>query len=355
MKNKTKIYFIGRKQGVGLRKYRLSHLENRRKFEAEGFKDANKKIKQVRLIQNADVVWVRVRPEITKDNERDIIQNRLKKIRKAIPIINDISVFDNYDCKDNTFDLWIKHNVNCPSFLVLEPAEVEQNLNKNFDKLLKFIKRYNKIFLRTNNETASKGIYVLTPQSSKNQIKTALFSLLKRCKVHQLKRKSTRIIGVEFLKSDCSSGFQDLYRAHVLFGRIISFYAVTSKKDVFHNIDMTIKDLDRFITLNQKFQKKLETLKSEIIKAVESLDCNLGAIEFFLINNKPIFIELNPMWGGHASNHGFGNESVQSYLINNRTTLENSIPNIYNFMDRKSYYKNLFEYIHEYISKTTML
>ena len=192
-------------------------------------------------------------------------------------------------------------------------------------------------------------------KSSKKQIETVLFYLLKRCKVHQLERKSTRIFGVEFLKSDCSSGFQDLYRAHVLFGRIISFYAVTSKKDVFHNIDMTIKDLDRFITLNQKFQKKLDTLKSEIIKAVESLDCNLGAIEFFLINNKPIFIELNPMWGGHASNHGFGNESVQSYLINNRTTLENSIPNIYKFMDRKSYYKNLFEYIHEYISKTTML
>ncbi len=355
MKNKTKIYFIGRKQGVGLRKYRLSHLENRRKFEAEGFKDANKKIKQVRLIQNADVVWVRVRPEITKDNERDIIQNRLKKIRKTIPIINDISVFDNYDCKDITFDLWNKHNVNCPNFLTLEPRKVEQNLNKILDKILKFIKKHNKIFLRTNNETASKGMYILTSQSSIKQIKTALFYLLERCKVHQFERKSTRIIGVKFLEPECSSGFQDLYRAHVLFGRIISFYAVTSKKDVFHNVDMTVEDLDRFITLNQKFQKKLQSLKSEIIKAVESLDCNLGAIEFFLINNKPIFIELNPMWGGHASKHGFGDQSMQNYLINNRDTLEDSIPNIYNFMDREFYYKDLFEYIHEYISKTTKL
>ena len=352
---KTKIYFIGRKQGIGLRRYRLSHLENRRKFETEGLKNAHKKIKQVRLIQNADVVWVRVRPEFTKDKERAIIENRLKKIRKKTPIINDISVFDNYDCKDITFDLWDKRGVNCPNYLILEPTEVEQDLNKKLDKLSKFIKKNKKIFLRTNNETASLGIYILTSKSNKDQIENALFSLVKRCKIHQIERKSTRIMAVEFVNPQDSNGFQDLYRAHVLFGKIISFYGVTSKKDVFHNVDMTIKDLDRFIILNQIFQKKLESLKPKIIKAAESLGCNIGAIEFFLINNKPIFIEINPMWGGHASKHGFGDESVQNYLINNRINLENRIPNIYNFLDRKSYYKNLFENIHQHISKTTKL
>ena len=59
MTKRTKIYFIGRKQGIGHRRYRLSHLENRRKHEPEGLKDAKDKIKQVRLVQNADVIWVR--------------------------------------------------------------------------------------------------------------------------------------------------------------------------------------------------------------------------------------------------------------------------------------------------------
>ena len=101
MKN-VSIYFIGRKQGIGFRRYRLSHLENRRKDEYEGLQDAYKKIRQVRLIQNADVVWVRVRPEHTKDHERAIIEKRLKAIRGKVPIINDINIFDNYETFSGT-------------------------------------------------------------------------------------------------------------------------------------------------------------------------------------------------------------------------------------------------------------
>ena len=51
--------------------------------------------------------------------------------------------------------------------------------------------------------------------------------------------------------------------------------------------------------LNEKVPNKISMLEPEILKAVASLGCNLGAIEFFIENNKPIFIELNPMWGGH--------------------------------------------------------
>ena len=91
------IYFIGRKQGIGLRRYRLSHLENRRKYEYKGFQDAYKSIRQVRLIQNADVVWVRVRPEHTTDYERIIIEKRLKTIRGKVPIINDINISSHLD------------------------------------------------------------------------------------------------------------------------------------------------------------------------------------------------------------------------------------------------------------------
>jgi len=352
---KTKIYFIGRKQGIGLRKYRLSHLENRRKLEAEGLKNAYEKIKQVRLIQNADVIWVRVRPEFTTDKERNMIENRLKKIRNKILIINDISVFENYDCKDSAFNLWNENGVKCPNYLTFELQKVENNLDQIIDDILSFLKKYKKIFLRTNNETASNGISILTSKSSKNEIQSIFLSLAERCKIHQSERKSTRIMAVEFINPRDNNGFQDLYRAHILFDKIISFYAVTSKKDVFHNIDMTIEDIDRFIMMNEKFQNKLELLKPKIIRATESLRCNIGAIEFFLINNEPIFIELNPMWGGHASKYGFGDQSMQNYLIDNRINLENRIPNIYNFMDRELYYKNLFEYIHDYISKTTKL
>ena len=146
MHKKTKIYFIGRKQGIGLRKYRLSHLENRRKLEAEGLKNAYEKIKQVRLIQNADVIWVRVRPEFTSDKERNIIENRLKKIRNKIFIINDISVFENYDCKDSAFNLWNENGVKCPNYLTFELQKVENNLDQIIDDILSFLKKYKKYF-----------------------------------------------------------------------------------------------------------------------------------------------------------------------------------------------------------------
>jgi hypothetical protein len=80
-------------------------LENRRPFEAIGLLDANNSIYQVRSINNADIIWVRVRPEFTTDSERKKIEKRIHSRRGNTHIINDISVFDNYDCKDTTFSI----------------------------------------------------------------------------------------------------------------------------------------------------------------------------------------------------------------------------------------------------------
>ena len=132
-------------------------------------------------------------------------------------------------------------------------------------------------------------------------------------------------------------------------GKIISFYAVTSKKDIFHNIDMASDDLERFIMLNENLPDKISSLKSKLIKAVESVGCNLGAIEFFLKNNEPVFLELNPMWGGHASMIGFGNTKVQNYLDTHKKALKERIPNIYAWLNYPDYYKALFEQINKSI------
>ena len=61
-------------------------------------------------------------------------------------------------------------------------------------------------------------------------------------------------MGTEFIQSDKDSDYQDLYRVHTLFGNILSFYAVTSKKEIFHNVDMDEADMNRFI--NKDFVSK---------------------------------------------------------------------------------------------------
>ena len=350
MNNKTSIYFIGRKQGVGFRRFRMSHLENRRKYESEGLRDAKDAIIQTRWIKKADVIWVRVRPEHTTDKERVVIGKHLQGLRDKIPIVNDIAVFDNYDCKDQSFQLWRKHSIPCPDFITINENSNSANSEENILLVSNFIKNHGKIFLRTNNETASLGMHTLTSESGRGDIEHALLSLKDRVENQKTTRSSTKIMGTEFIQSDKNSDYQDLYRVHTIFGNILSFYAVTSKMEIFHNVDMDERDMNRFIDLNEDLCNKIDSLKEIILNAVNTLNCNLGAIEFFLVNEKPIFIELNPMWGGHASIHGFGNEKMRTYLIKNREVLEKRIPNIYNFMDRRAYYKKLYEFIHDHIN-----
>ena len=350
MNNRTNIYFIGRKQGVGFRHFRMSHLENRRKYESEGLKDAKESIVQTRWITKADVIWVRVRPEHTNDKERVAVEKHLLHLRDKIPIINDIAIFDHYDCKDQSFQLWKKHGILCPDFITINENSISENSEENILLISNFIEKHGKIFLRTNNETASLGMHTLTSESGRGDIEHALLLLKDRVENQKTTRSSTKILGTEFIHSNKDSEYQDLYRVHTLFGNILSFYAVTSKKEIFHNVDMDERDMNRFIDLNEDLCNKIDSLKEIVLNAVKALNCNLGAIEFFLVNEKPIFIELNPMWGGHASIHGFGNEKMRTYLIENRKVLEKRIPNIYNFMDRRAYYKKLYEFIHKHIS-----
>jgi len=320
-------------------------LENRRPGEPSGFRRSNSLIQQVRFIRNADIIWVRVRPEHTTDQERAIIDNRLRPFRNRIPIINDISIFDNYDCKDKAFSIWKEHGIGCPDFLSFNVDNHTYNHFNVVEKVSKFLKKHEKILLRTNNETAANGMYVLGPSETKKDINAVLFNLEMRCKELVKNRKNTRIIATEFIKSQHSDGYIDLYRAHILLGKIISYYVVTNKKDIFHNVDMNEECLERFIQLNNSLCNKIEHLDSQIIFASKVLGCNLGAVEFFLIGDKPIFIELNPMWGGHASTFGFGDSKVQNYLDVNKRELISQIPNIYYWLDYPNYYKNLFELI----------
>jgi hypothetical protein len=210
------------------------------------------------------------------------------------------------------------------------------------------VAKYGKVFMRTNNETAANGMFLLDEESSAGFIVEKMHELIQRCKNLINNRKDTRIVLVQFIKPKNKDRNIDLYRVHLLFGNILSYYAVTAKLDIFHNCDMDVRDLDRFIDLNRSISKLVEKHKNIILEAAEVLGCNLGAIEFFVKDGRPVFLEFNPMWGGQASKVGFGNAEIQDYLYENRKDLIEQIPNIYSFLDYKNYYKTLFESIHNY-------
>ena len=345
---KSKIYFIGRKQGFGKRRWRLSHLENRRQKEAEGLKAAGDSIVQTRFISSADSIWIRVRPEFTTDIEVERIDRRLKPYRQEKTIINDVTSFYNYDSKDRTFEIWNKEGIQCPDYLSISPHDVDNDIESTVSEIKIFIDKHRKVFLRTNNETAANGMFLLDAESSKEFIIEKIQELIQRCKYLLKKRKDTRIVLVQFIMPEDKEGNMDLYRVHLILGNILSYYAVTAKLDIFHNCDMDVNSLDKFIDLNKSISKIVDKHKNTILAASEVLGCNLGAIEFFIRDGKPVFIEFNPMWGGQASKVGFGNTQLQSHLLMNKEELTEQIPNIYSFLDYKAYYRKLFESVHTY-------
>ena len=168
----------------------MSHLENRRKYESEGLKDAKESIVQTRWIKKADVIWVRVRPEHTTDKERVAVEKHLLHLRDKIPIINDIAIFDHYDCKDQSFQLWKKHGIPCPDFITINENSISENPEENILLVSNFIEKHGKIFLRTNNETASLGMHTLTSESGRDDIEHALLLLKDRVENQKTTRSS---------------------------------------------------------------------------------------------------------------------------------------------------------------------
>mgnify|MGYP001234048019 CR=1 FL=1 len=348
---RSKIYFIGRKQGFGKRRWRLSHLENRRHKESEGLQEASHCIIQTRFISQADSIWVRVRPEFTTDKEVIRINQRLETYRKEKTIINDTSSFYNYDSKDRTFGIWEKENIPCPEFLPISLIDAGNDIDSTIARIKEFIDEHGKAFLRTNNETAANGIALLERDTPMQEVNEKLKILINRCKDFLQQRKDTRIVLVQFINPKTDQSFNDIYRVHLLLGKVISYYVVTANLDVFHNCDMDLNSLNRFIELNTSISEVVEKHKETILRASEVLGCNLGAIEFFIRDGKPIFLEFNPMWGGQASKIGFGNSKFQSYLVENKKDLSEKIPNVYSFLNYKNYYRDLFKNIHYHCSE----
>jgi len=110
---------------------------------------------------------------------------------------------------------------------------------------------------------------------------------------------------------------------------------------------MRINDAKSFVSANKEFKDILPLIKDDLIKAVNVLGCNIGALEFFIVDGQPCFLELNPIWGGHASRGGFGDKEMMKYLDSNKDELITDIPNIYRWLDYKSYYTKMYSIIRD--------
>lgn len=339
----NKIYFLGRYQGNSFYKFIPKKIENSRLDEVAGF-NLSKKLKRTHLINKANILFFRHKPENTTDLHIQKLTNRISKHNNKL-IINNINSFNNYNSKDRAFKIWKENNLWCPDYIVFSNNEINNHKNRVIKKINDFFKKYNKIIIRTNNEAGGNGLYVI---EHKKDITATVEELIKKVNTKIKSAKDSKFMCVEYINIDSENNYNEVYRVHILFDKVLSYYIATSKKKQFHQADMGMDDLDRFIEVNCKFQTILPKIKQKLISAVKYLGNNIGAIEFFLINNEPCFIELNPMWGGAAGRGGFGNNEMKEYINSNKSKLYSEIPNIYNWLDYKNYYKNMYEIINQH-------
>ena len=78
-----------------------------------------------------------------------------------------------------------------------------------------------------------------------------------------------------------------------------------------------------------------------IIKAMQSIT-NMGAVDFLLVNDEPIFLEINPIWKGNFFEKNFGNNKILLDWFYNKPDLEKVIPNVFQFKSPIQYWKNFY-------------
>ena len=102
-------------------------------------------------------------------------------------------------------------------------------------------------------------------------------------------------------------------------------------------------DLNEFIRINSKFAEVLnnDSFKKKILKAMSSIT-NMGAVDFLLVDDKPIFLEINPMWKGNFFEKNFGDNKILLEWFYKKPELEKIIPNVFQFKYPIKYWGNFY-------------
>ena len=191
----NKIYFLGRKQGYSNYKYLPSKIENRRPFEVKGLEIANN-VERTHFINNANILFFRNKPEKTTDSQVEQLKKRIANHQNKL-IINDINSFYNYDSKDRAFKIWKDNKLSCPDFICFNHDEIINNPSDAIIKIKTFFKKHKKIILRTNNDTGSKGMFIIEHINEISQTFKNLISIVdKKIKTF----KDSKIMCVQYVE-----------------------------------------------------------------------------------------------------------------------------------------------------------
>ena len=313
----VRIYFLGLLNGRWpmLRRSTFRHLrklEDRVPGESEALTRVTG-LKRTLFRKQANIVFARNSPDDTTEKEYTKLKRIANKLPNHVLQINPLNAFHNHVDKIRTFNHWKRANIPCPEFIAL-PKNV--HFDERFKIVLQFMKRFGAILLRTNNQGAGSGLYILDDRASEARITQVLKQLDKRIKEPELSRRNTRIIAVKILKKDTPLaearvfvvGNQLLTECSI--GRIIPTQLQqlsVSEQANYHDYcnyfkahDISKADITLFHEANYQLKQRLQQdqqLSKQCLQAVRVLGNNIGALDLIFCKGKPIFLEINARFG----------------------------------------------------------
>ena len=113
-----KIFFIGRKSGIiayNNYPWKWHQIENRRQREEKAFEQVESLVRTYDL-EEADILYVRNRPERTGKRVYRRILRKLDRYREGRYVVNDPRAFPTYQCKDAAFECWQAAGLDTPAW-----------------------------------------------------------------------------------------------------------------------------------------------------------------------------------------------------------------------------------------------
>lgn len=231
--------------------------------------------------------------------------------------INPIASFYNHSDKSRSFELWQEAGIPCPEFITL-PEDI--STDDRYQIVYQYIKKHGAILLRTNNEALGNGLYSLDSKTSRAQILSILNQLDKRVNQLKLNRKDSKIIAVKCYEKDKLLAEARVYvvgnqlLTEACYPRIIPSrlrqLSISKQANSHEFRKLLSSEIHQYPKLireaNNELKQRLikdKQLAQQCMQAVNILGNNIGAVDLLFCKNKPIFLEINPMFAA------FGNTS----------------------------------------------
>jgi len=304
-------------------------------------------------INEADIIWFRPKSEIISNLNYDKWSATLEEHKDKV-ILNHIKDYKDYDSKDRSYALWKENGLCTPECRVAD----------DFDTVLDMLKKHQKICLRTNNEATGNYMTIMDRRIMKEGYIRATFEFLSKIRDRSIdgsltvknrkpddtelyttnrgKREDTKVIAVEYLKTP--KGMKYLYRMFVVGDTIVGGYGCASRRDNIHVRDVRIKDVEHIMKSNIRLAELMEdeVFCEQVKRAVSSLGVEIGAVEFYEIDGRPHFVEINTNWASATAYddvEGYGDARLNAYLKENRETYKDIAWPVYQHNDLTMYHK----------------